>query len=101
MPPANICEPKWAVDMCEVSSCGVDSGATTDADMLNPVGFSEKMNDDENAKFTRSKRHMHTIGLTSGQRQSVKGRGQAVKNVTALLLTWKKPPINLGCPPPR
>ena len=32
-----------AVDMCEVSLCGLDSGATSDADMLNPVGFSEKM----------------------------------------------------------
>lgn len=43
MPPAHICESKLAVDMCEVSSCGFDSGATIDADMLNPVGFSEKM----------------------------------------------------------
>ena len=42
MPPVHICKPKWAVDMCKLS-CGFDSGATTDADMLNPVGFSEKM----------------------------------------------------------
>lgn len=46
-PPAHFCEPELGVSICAVLSWGLDggaesgveSGATIDADMLDPVGF--------------------------------------------------------------
>ena len=73
--------------------------ATAEADMLNPVGFSEKMKTTTGMPNLPHRSITCTVGLAWGQRQSVKGRGQAVKSVTVLLLAWKKPPINLTCPP--
>ena len=46
--------------------------ATTDADMLNPVGFSEKMKTTMGMPNLPDRSVTCTVGLTSGQRQGAK-----------------------------